>query len=1144
MIDRLVHLLRFAGLEFGDQELLDSLWLARHMPTEPAPVSTPSGPTSATTPVTKEQKLQLTSGEAACNEQDATTPGSSGMSPDGSLVAAGPGASDCEPLVSATGVRIPAGTALPEGLDIVRALRILPRRAPSRTVRILDEEATVEATASGSGRITPVFRPAPERWFEAALVIEQTPSMDIWAQTVLEIERLLQYVGAFRDVRTWRLHMGDQPYLTRGSDLKTPVNSLRDPEARRIIFLFSHGVSTAWIEGGLGKIIAGWNGTNPVVLIHALPQRLWKDTPLGEPTGVARNAAPGGSNTGLQISRAWWTRAGSHNLPRAALPVMSLDGASARQWAEMVMSRKGRSAPAFLVRTVPSGTASFPISERKLTPEENVSQFQANSSPEAFRLAVHLASGTITIPVIHLLQSALFGATARHATVAEVMLSGLVQRVTPVGGAIPPERVQFRFDPAVKRILLRSLRVEDARRMCELVQNYIEQQFGSPNDFLTWLRDPKGTASIPASAEPFVQLRAGFLEYLGLSRLPVKSKQAPAVHSEVYVASSDQQFANLVRDAGVPEANIFKADWIPKDLSNLRGKLLLVWIRDEEFMEAHLDILPDVISNLRFYRQLIFLNTSAFPGGFQQLPSPRILTNPRPGVQHMLRTEARSEPLWPVVEQIFKDDPQLLFNDPDAFCARVTAAHSAFNLDRREWSAKALQSRKFYFDGDPASSEFDQGLMDRLESAGLRLVYDLDSAEVSVTTRDSDEQFGGGSLRGLPVVRVGLQGSNLGDQAVTFTDDWDESFERLLDRIEAACNRPGELHRVPHLPEYFVPRPYLNEKILEAFGRAVVITGKGKRTACAAFARDDGTRARFPGGIYWETKPPITGMPTLRILPWSEHMVLPKNESWLLYQRGTKPVEDWPIVAIPPFTMEEADTLLSSVANRPCGHLWPLHGGDLTLTDYLIQMFTSLNKENFFIAIERDLPGLSMLIVADGVSALTLNVVLPTLEGYARECIRMLSLAYQGEMPVELTDYLDMKSYSIQNLELAESSREGYLSLNPLIVDELESEEFNRPQLHAKILDSAAKANGEAVNRYYRQSMIFHLIRAGNFRAATITTLSFDWMVQRAQLDGSSAILSDLEQLESHDSRAALVAAKLRSYGSRSQKVEGPAESL
>lgn len=74
--------------------------------------------------------------------------------------------------------KTPAAAALRNPLALARALRPLMRKAESRTVQVLDERATVQQTIE-EGRVVPVLRPALERWFEVALVIEESGSWGI-----------------------------------------------------------------------------------------------------------------------------------------------------------------------------------------------------------------------------------------------------------------------------------------------------------------------------------------------------------------------------------------------------------------------------------------------------------------------------------------------------------------------------------------------------------------------------------------------------------------------------------------------------------------------------------------------------------------------------------------------------------------------------------------------------------------------------------------------------------------------------------------------------------------------------------------------------------------------------------------------------
>ena len=162
----------------------------------------------------------------------------------------------------------------------------------------------------------------------------------------------------------------------------------------------------------------------------------------------------------------------------------------------MFAARRGRRAPAFLVRTSPPAQPAAESSTEEPTIAERVELL--TESPDAFRLAVRLAAGPFTMPIAQLVQSTLFGRDAQHAQVAEMMLSGLVMRVTSADASVPPEQVQFQFLPEAAPRLLQSLRREDAREMTALLQGYIEQNFGTTRDQLVYINDPEGAVEDPS----------------------------------------------------------------------------------------------------------------------------------------------------------------------------------------------------------------------------------------------------------------------------------------------------------------------------------------------------------------------------------------------------------------------------------------------------------------------------------------------------------------------------------------------------------------------------------------------------------------------------------------------------------------------
>ena len=83
-------------------------------------------------------------------------------------------------------VPVPASTALPGSLALMRALRPLKLRAPDIRRRTLDEAATVDATAR-SGALMPVLHAGSERRFSLALVVDTGPAMAVWAKLEAEL---------------------------------------------------------------------------------------------------------------------------------------------------------------------------------------------------------------------------------------------------------------------------------------------------------------------------------------------------------------------------------------------------------------------------------------------------------------------------------------------------------------------------------------------------------------------------------------------------------------------------------------------------------------------------------------------------------------------------------------------------------------------------------------------------------------------------------------------------------------------------------------------------------------------------------------------------------------------------------------------
>jgi hypothetical protein len=169
MIEQLVALLARAAVPADHRELADALWLAPYLPppmlTDVGPIEPASTLERAQAPVS-DQVVPLAPRPAQRLASQSKPVISVAERADLYTVFATPGTAG---NLTATRVRVPAAEALPGALEITRALRPLSRRFPSSRLFLIDEDATAHRIASG-GPVTPVFRPQPERWFDAAVV--------------------------------------------------------------------------------------------------------------------------------------------------------------------------------------------------------------------------------------------------------------------------------------------------------------------------------------------------------------------------------------------------------------------------------------------------------------------------------------------------------------------------------------------------------------------------------------------------------------------------------------------------------------------------------------------------------------------------------------------------------------------------------------------------------------------------------------------------------------------------------------------------------------------------------------------------------------------------------------------------------------
>jgi hypothetical protein len=520
MIDRLLAALSSAELELTPEEIAEVLWLAPLL----ARAAGDTGDRASSTP---DADLPRRDPSAASSDPPPDRPpppvdGRGEGRPERS--AAGlylPPSRSSATHRPATAARTPTVPALPNTLDLARALRPLRRKVPSRSEEVLEEEQTAQASAQARSWV-PVYLPAPDRWLELALVIDEASSMGVWRPTIAELRTLLGRLGAFRDVRAWHVDSDSGPgqLVLRGDSAGSPAaarshRELIDPAGRRAILVVSDCIGRAWRNGSLLRWLDLWGRTSPVAIVQPLPQRLWRRCSSLNFVRVRFDAdRPGLPNVDLSVT----TRAGELEAEHrgVAVPVLEPEARWFRPWAALVAGSAPHGAWGMAVFTG-RGLAPGPAREdadAEVDPVERVRRFRATASTSAFQLAGYLAAAPLSLPVMRLVQELMLPGS-RTRDLAEVFLAGLMCRVTPADVPTHPEQVRYDFRPGVRDVLLTTLDRRTELRILNRVSDFVRRRLGGTLDFPALVAGAGDLGRITDADRPFARVAQTVLHSMG-----------------------------------------------------------------------------------------------------------------------------------------------------------------------------------------------------------------------------------------------------------------------------------------------------------------------------------------------------------------------------------------------------------------------------------------------------------------------------------------------------------------------------------------------------------------------------------------------------------------------------------------------------
>ncbi|MCF2530869.1 SAV_2336 N-terminal domain-related protein [Yinghuangia soli] len=535
MPGQLRRILADAGVDLADEELLDVLWLALRMPK------------GAAAPLARGRDVEAAAAEPSPTAPEPVPPAEareSAAPPPAPQPA--PAADDPErkPLYAAVRPPSPrhearrAGAAqrarpvgVPEaasrvGRDLLlaRALRPLKQRVPDPRRLELDEERTVASVAE-TGIADAEMRPAPARWLSLALVVDDGVSMYLWQRLVADLRTLMEQAGAFRTVQVFGLDsraadgptLHTKPFAAAEAGQRLPPGAVNDPNGRTLVLVVSDGVGAAWRDGRMHAALTAWAGHGPTAVVHTLPRRLWAGTGIQAQEWSVTTRQKGGASAGWRVVDRLLP-ADLAPFPGVAVPVLAMEPGVLGAWARTISSPSAATLLPLLaapVQQVPR-TSRPPAPGTQRPAADAVVGFRSAASPEAYRLAAHLAAiAPVTVPVMHLVREAV-GRTTDTGHLAEVLLGGLMRRLPPdqVGG-MGFEAV-FDFDEAARRTLMATLRGPELLQTAEAVAESLERSSGRGTKFAAWAGDSSGMGRIDETAEGFGWIGKRVLERLGV----------------------------------------------------------------------------------------------------------------------------------------------------------------------------------------------------------------------------------------------------------------------------------------------------------------------------------------------------------------------------------------------------------------------------------------------------------------------------------------------------------------------------------------------------------------------------------------------------------------------------------------------------
>jgi formylglycine-generating enzyme required for sulfatase activity len=372
-------------------------------------------------------------------------------------------------------IKLPDTGIFRNTLELGRLLKPLKQKINSRIAQELNIKETVKRSAELSTptqpRYFPVLTPKKERWLDVALLIEDSESMILWQSLLKEVQDFLEHLGAFRDIKPYRMNWDDLTKTLQISSFYSfsqylSPQTLNAPGSRRLILIVSDCISPAWISEQFIDILQQWSSQSLLTVLNPFPERIWERTNLD----YAIKIRLGNKKKGL-TPQSWqaiplesWQIKGFDKqalLKLVKLPIVSLESESIKAWVNVIMG-KGISwcSGVWLGSNfMYSYEEEEEDDEKSLTTLQQINNFYATSSQLAWELIQWLSAIPVSFSTIRLVQRTLLPeSTQVHVT--EVVMGGLLSPITPLNYYQSNHPIQFEFKPGIRETFLDKIAAE------------------------------------------------------------------------------------------------------------------------------------------------------------------------------------------------------------------------------------------------------------------------------------------------------------------------------------------------------------------------------------------------------------------------------------------------------------------------------------------------------------------------------------------------------------------------------------------------------------------------------------------------------------------------------------------------------------